>query len=71
MGYFRGKNIKPKRGDIYYIANSKFYATDPMNEAGRPGRADAVSKVENRGCRGRLSHYEGQAPYAYTHKYHL
>lgn len=37
MGYFKGKTIKPKRGDIYYIANSKCYSTDPMNEAGRPG----------------------------------
>ena len=26
-----------KRGDIFYIANSKYYATNPENEAGRPG----------------------------------
>lgn len=25
------------RGDIFYIANSKCYATDPSNTAGRPG----------------------------------
>ena len=28
---------KAKRGDIFYISNSKFYSTDPTNEAGRPG----------------------------------
>lgn len=47
MGYFRGKNIKPKRGDIYYIANSKFYATDPMNEAGRPGIIVSSDKLNS------------------------
>ena len=26
-----------RRGDIFYIANSKCYATNPENEAGRPG----------------------------------
>lgn len=30
------KNNAVKRGDIFYIANSKCYATDPSNAAGRP-----------------------------------
>lgn len=47
MGYFKGKTIRPKRGDIYYIANSKFYATDPMNEAGRPGIIVSSDKLNN------------------------
>lgn len=47
MGYFKGKTIRPKRGDIYYIANSKFYATDPMNEAGRPGIIVSSDKLNS------------------------
>lgn len=31
------KNVPAKRGDIFYISNSKCYATDPSNTAGRPG----------------------------------
>lgn len=37
MAYYTNKNVPPKRGDIFYIANSKCYATDPDNTAGRPG----------------------------------
>lgn len=37
MSYFINTNREVKRGDIFYIANSKFYSTDPTNEAGRPG----------------------------------
>lgn len=37
MAYYMNQNKEVKRGDIFYIANSKFYSTDPTNEAGRPG----------------------------------
>lgn len=37
MAYYMNQNKGVKRGDIFYIANSKFYSTDPTNEAGRPG----------------------------------
>lgn len=37
MTYFMNNDKEVKRGDIFYIANSKYYATDPENEAGRPG----------------------------------
>lgn len=47
MEYFKGKNIIPKRGDIYYISNSKFYATDPINEAGRPGIIVSSDKLNS------------------------
>lgn len=35
--YSMNDNKEVKRGDIFYISNSKFYATDPENEDGRPG----------------------------------
>lgn len=37
MGYYMNNRKAVKRGDIFYIANSKCYATDPSNTAGRPG----------------------------------
>lgn len=37
MSYYMNENKEVKRGDIFYIANSKCYSTDPANEAGRPG----------------------------------
>lgn len=37
MNYFNNPHKGVKRGDIFYISNSKFYSTDPSNEAGRPG----------------------------------
>lgn len=37
MAYYMNKNVPAKRGDIFYISNSKCYATDPNNTAGRPG----------------------------------
>lgn len=36
MSYYMNKNNAVKRGEIYYIAHSKCYATDPSNAAGRP-----------------------------------
>ena len=37
MAFYMNQSKGGKRGDIFYIANSKFYSTDPSNEAGRPG----------------------------------
>lgn len=37
MAFCMNQSKGVKRGDIFYIANSKFYSTDPSNEAGRPG----------------------------------
>lgn len=37
MAYYMNPVKEVKRGDIFYIANSKYYATNPENEAGRPG----------------------------------
>lgn len=37
MTFYMNQSKGVKRGDIFYIANSKFYSTDPSNEAGRPG----------------------------------
>lgn len=36
MSYYMSNTPDIKRGDIFYIANSKYYATDPKNEAERP-----------------------------------
>ena len=36
MAYYMNKNNAVKRGDIFYIAYSKYYATDSSNVAGRP-----------------------------------
>lgn len=36
MAYYMNKNVPAKRGDIFYISNSKCYATDPSNAEGRP-----------------------------------
>lgn len=36
MAYYMNKNVPAKRGDIFYISNSKCYATDPSNSEGRP-----------------------------------
>lgn len=35
MAYYMNKNVPAKRGDIFYISNSKCYATDPSNTEGR------------------------------------
>ena len=35
MAYYMNKNVPAKRGDIFYISNSKCYATDPSNAEGR------------------------------------
>lgn len=37
MGYYMNNHKAVKRGDIFYIANSKCYATDSSNTSGRPG----------------------------------
>lgn len=34
MAYYMNKSVPAKRGDIFYISNSKCYATDPSNTAG-------------------------------------
>ncbi|MFR3808306.1 MAG: hypothetical protein ACLTX3_04915 [Lachnospiraceae bacterium] len=31
MAYYMNKSVPAKRGDIFYISNSKCYATDPSN----------------------------------------
>lgn len=36
MAYYMNNNNAVKRGEIYYIAYSKCYATDPSNATGRP-----------------------------------
>ena len=36
MAYYMNKSVPAKRGDIFYISNSKCYATDPSNAEGRP-----------------------------------
>lgn len=36
MTYYMNKNVLANRGDIFYIFNSKCYATDPSNTEGRP-----------------------------------
>ena len=35
--YMNNDRNRVKRGEIYYIAHAKCYATDPSNAAGRPG----------------------------------
>lgn len=35
--YMNNDKNRVKRGEIYYIAHAKCYATDPSNAAGRPG----------------------------------
>ena len=37
MVYYMNNHKAVKRGDIFYIANSKCYATDPSNTTGGPG----------------------------------
>lgn len=37
MAYYMNPVKEVRRGDIFYIANSKCYATNPSVEAGRPG----------------------------------
>lgn len=37
MAYYMNPVKEARRGDIFYIANSKCYATNPSVEAGRPG----------------------------------
>ena len=38
MSYYMSNPVKEvRRGDIFYIVNSKCYATNPSVEAGRPG----------------------------------
>ena len=39
------KNVPAKRGDIFYISNSKCYATDPSNTEGRPAIVVSSDKL--------------------------
>lgn len=51
MAYYMRNNKGAKRGDIFYIANSKYYSTDPENEAGRPGVVVSCDELnENAEC---------------------
>lgn len=45
MAYYMNKNVPAKRGDIFYIANSKCYATDPSNSEGRPAIVVSSDKL--------------------------
>lgn len=45
IDYNMNESKEYKRGEIYYIANSKFYATDPENTAGRPGIIVSSNKL--------------------------
>lgn len=45
MAYYMNKNVSAKRGDIFYIANSKCYATDPSNSEGRPAIVVSSDKL--------------------------
>lgn len=39
------KSVPAKRGDIFYISNSKCYATDPSNTEGRPAIVVSSDKL--------------------------
>lgn len=45
MAYCMNKNVPAKRGDIFYISNSKCYATDPSNTEGRPAIVVSSDKL--------------------------
>ena len=45
MAYYMNKNVPAKRGDIFYISNSKCYATDPSNTEGRPAIVVSSDKL--------------------------
>lgn len=45
MAYYMNKNVQAKRGDIFYISNSKCYATDPSNAEGRPAIVVSSDKL--------------------------
>lgn len=45
MAYYMNKNVSVKRGDIFYISNSKCYATDPSNAEGRPAIVVSSDKL--------------------------
>lgn len=45
MTYYMNKNVPAKRGDIFYISNSKCYATDPSNTEGRPAIVVSSDKL--------------------------
>lgn len=45
MAYYMNKNVQAKRGDIFYISNSKCYATDPSNTEGRPAIVVSSDKL--------------------------
>ena len=45
MAYYMNKNVPAKRGDIFYISNSKCYATDPSNAEGRPAIVVSSDKL--------------------------
>lgn len=50
MAYYK-MNKEIKRGDIFYITNSKFYATNPKNEDDRPGIVVSCDELnENAEC---------------------
>ena len=45
MAKYMNKNVPAKRGDIFYISNSKCYATDPSNTEGRPAIVVSSEKL--------------------------
>lgn len=45
MAYYMNKSVPAKRGDIFYISNSKCYATDPSNTEGRPAIVVSSDKL--------------------------
>lgn len=45
MAYYMNKSVPAKRGDIFYISNSKCYATDPSNAEGRPAIVVSSDKL--------------------------
>lgn len=45
MAYYMNNNVPAKRGDIFYISNSKCYATDPSNSEGRPAIVVSSDKL--------------------------
>lgn len=71
MAFYMNQNKGVKRGDIFYIANSKFYSTDPSNEAGRPGIivSNDTLNEHSPGGRGGLPHDQGQEAHADTRWY--
>lgn len=48
MAYYMNKSVPAKRGDIFYISNSKCYATDLSNTEGRPAIVVSSDKLNNK-----------------------